>query len=144
MAVRDFVGAKAALFCGDCVLTLQRDDIDGLAWAGHWDLPGGGREEGETPEDCVLREISEEVGLHLPVVRLVYRQELPSMVYPDRMSWLFGGWLDRNDIAAIRLGDEGQGWAMMPLGAFMSHDSAIPEMQRRAGLVWEVLGRPVP
>lgn len=77
MTVSGFVGAKAALFYGDCVLTLQRDDIAGLAWAGHWDLPVGGREEGETPEACVLREIAEEVSLSLPAGRLVYRREMP-------------------------------------------------------------------
>lgn len=141
MTVRNFVGAKAALFCGDRVLTLQRDDIAGLAWAGYWDLPGGGREEGETPEACVLREIAEEVSLNLPAGRLVFRREMPSMVYPERMSWLFGGLLDQHEISAIRLGDEGQDWAMMPVAAFMAHENAIPEMQRRAGLVWEILGR---
>lgn len=66
------------------------------------------------------------------------------MVYPERMSWLFGGWLEQHEIAAIRLGDEGQGWKMMPVAAFMSHVRAIPEMQRRVGLVWEVLGSRAP
>lgn len=28
-----------------------------------WDLPGGRLEEGETPEQCVVREIAEELGV---------------------------------------------------------------------------------
>lgn len=33
--------------------------------AGQWALPGGRQDEGETPEQTALRELSEEVGLHL-------------------------------------------------------------------------------
>ena len=31
--------------------------------SGWWLLPGGGMEEGETPEECVIREVLEETGL---------------------------------------------------------------------------------
>ena len=43
----EFIGAKAAFFHGSRLLTLQRDDLPGLPWAGQWDLPGGGRDEGQ-------------------------------------------------------------------------------------------------
>ncbi len=136
----DFVGAKAVLLCADHVLVYLRDDFAGLPWAAMWDLPGGGREGSESAEACVLREIAEEFGLALPQGRLVFRQELPSMTDPARMSWLFGGWLDEADIAAVRFGDEGQRWEMMPVGTFMAHQAAIPEMQRRVGMVWAAMG----
>lgn len=136
----DFIGAKAAFFCEGRVLTCLRDDFAGLPWAGFWDLPGGGREGAESPEDCLLRELHEEFGLCLPPERLVFRRVMPSMTDPLRASVLFGGRLEPVEIAAIRFGDEGQRWEMMEVSAFLAHEAAIPEMQRRAGLVWEILG----
>ena len=136
----DFVGAKAALFCDGRLLTCLRDNHPGLPWANHWDLPGGGREGAERPEDCLLRELGEEFGLRLPPSRLVWRRVFPSMLDGARLSVFFGGWVTVEEVAAITFGDEGQGWDLMPVTDFLSHRSAVPEMQRRAGIVWAELG----
>lgn len=130
----DFVGAKVALVCDAAILTCLRDDHDGLPWRNHWDLPGGGREGGESPEACLLRELHEEFGLHLPPDRLIWRRVWPSMLDPTRPSVFFAGRITPAEIAAIRFGDEGQGWQMMPVAAFVAHPQAVPEMQRRAGI----------
>lgn len=136
----DFTGCKAAFFCGADILTYQRDDKPGLGWAGLWDLPGGGREGNETPEACLLRELDEEFGLTLPPGRLIWRRVFPSMMDGARLSVFFGGALTPAEVAGVRFGDEGQGWQMMPVAAFLSHRGAVPEMQRRAGIVWQELG----
>lgn len=136
----DFAGAKAALFCGDRVLCYLRDERPGLAWAGCWDLPGGGREGRESAEDCVLREIAEEFGLVLAQERLVFRREVVATVDPARKAWLFGGRLDGAEVAAIRFGDEGQRWEMMPVADFVAHGGAIPAMRERVAMVWAALG----
>jgi 8-oxo-dGTP diphosphatase len=136
----DFVGAKAALFCEGRVLTCLRDDHPTLPWAGHWDLPGGGREGAESPEDCLLRELGEEFGLHLAQSRLIWRRVFPSIFDATRLSVFFGGWVTAQEIAAIRFGDEGQGWDLMPVADFLGHKAAVPEMQRRAGIVWAEIG----
>jgi 8-oxo-dGTP diphosphatase len=135
----DFTGAKAALFCDASVLVCLRDDRPGLPWPGLWDLPGGGREAAEGPEDCLLRELHEEFGLHLSPDRLVWRREFPSMQDAARVSVFFAGWLFRDDLASIRFGDEGQGWELMPVGAFLGHGRAVPELQRRTGIAWREL-----
>jgi 8-oxo-dGTP diphosphatase len=132
----DFVGAKAAFFCEGAVLAYLRDDHPGLNWAGHWDLPGGGREGDEGPEDCLLRELEEEFGLRLPQARLTWSRVYPSIMDARRASYFFAGRLTREEIAAIRFGDEGQSWAMMPVAEFLGHGKAVPELQRRVGIVW--------
>ena len=133
----EFVGAKAAFFCGEKVLTYLRDDLPGLGWAGFWDLPGGGREAEESPEDCLLRELEEEFGLRLPADRLIWRRVFPSMMDPTKNSVFFAGTLHPDEITAIRFGSEGQYWEMMPVAVFVSHPKAVPELQRRARIVWE-------
>ena len=136
----DFVGAKVALVCRGSILTYLRDDHDGLPWRNLWDLPGGGREAGETPEACLLREVHEEFGLILPVERLIWRRVWPSMTDPARASVFFAGRITEGEIAAIRFGDEGQRWEMMAVAAFLAHRQAVPEMQRRAGIAVGALG----
>lgn len=123
-----FAGAKLFLRHGDRLLTLLRDDFDWLPFPGHWDLPGGGREGRELPRDCALRELAEEFGLILPPDRLLGRA-FPSHSAPGLVSWLFSGRLTVSEIAAIRFGDEGQGWRMMPVADYLAHPRAVPHFR---------------
>ena len=135
-----FVGTKAAFVCGDHLLTYLRDDHAGLPWAGWWDLPGGGREGAESAEDCLLREMQEEFGLRLGPERLLWRRVFPSFTVTGAESVFFAGRITQAEIAAIAFGDEGQRWEMMPVAAFLAHERAVPELQRRAGIALAALG----
>ena len=53
--------ASAVLFRGESVLLVERD---GPPDAGHWSLPGGVIESGETAEEAARREAHEETGLY--------------------------------------------------------------------------------
>jgi ADP-ribose pyrophosphatase YjhB (NUDIX family) len=61
---RPFVGVGAVLVDGPRVLLIKRR-FEPLA--GHWSLPGGAVEVGETLEACVARELLEETGLEVDV-----------------------------------------------------------------------------
>jgi len=55
----------AVLFHRGAVLIAQRPAGDALA--GKWEFPGGKVEDGETPEQCLVREIAEEFGIGIAV-----------------------------------------------------------------------------
>ena len=118
-----FSGAKLALFLGDDLLVIRRDDRADIPYPGHWDLPGGGREDGETPEVCVLRETREEVGLTLQAPDLIW-----SSSYRRRRGivWFFAAHLPEQARNGIRFGNEGQGWRMMAPGEYCRHPLAVP------------------
>lgn len=122
-AGEDFAGAKLAVFLGQNLLVIQRDDRPDIPYPGHWDLPGGGREAGETPVTCALRETREEVGLVLPPELLIW-----SRVYqrPHGRVWFFAAHLPAAAAGDIRFGDEGQGWALMAPEAYCAHPLAVP------------------
>ena len=51
---------------GEAAIVLTRRSSKLRSHKGQWALPGGRLDEGETPIDAVLREMHEEIGLHLP------------------------------------------------------------------------------
>jgi 8-oxo-dGTP diphosphatase len=55
----------AILVRGGRVLAALRPE--GKHLAGHWELPGGKIEPGESPEECLVREIAEELGIRVRV-----------------------------------------------------------------------------
>jgi 8-oxo-dGTP diphosphatase len=57
--------AAAILFNGPAVLIARRPPGDALA--GKWEFPGGKVENGETPEQCLVREMEEEFGIGVEV-----------------------------------------------------------------------------
>ncbi len=56
-----FVAACALIDADGRVLLAQRPE--GKSMAGLWEFPGGKVEQGERPEDTVLRELREELGI---------------------------------------------------------------------------------
>lgn len=126
-----FVGAKIALCHAGLILTYLRDDKAGLPWANTWDLPGGGREGDESPEECLFREVREEFGLRLTTAHLHWRQVFPAMLLPDRVALFYAGRLTAAEVQGITFGDEGQAWRLMPVAEWLAHQQAVPDMQHR-------------
>jgi 8-oxo-dGTP diphosphatase len=137
-----FVGAKLVLLIGDRLLTLLRDDIPGIVYPGWWDMPGGGREGGESAEACVLRETREEFGLVLGEGDLAWRAVFDSPTTGGEAVW-FAARLPAAAAHDIVFGDEGQGWRLMDPAAWLEHPRAIPHFKSRvrAGLAALETGR---
>jgi 8-oxo-dGTP diphosphatase len=83
------------------ILLLLRDDKPDIPYPNMWDIPGGHVDDGETPEQCIVREMKEEMDLDLEEFQL-----LSVMEFIDRVEYTF--WKKLNlDIQNINL-HEGQ------------------------------------
>jgi 8-oxo-dGTP diphosphatase len=126
-----FSGAKIAVVCEDRLLTYLRDDTPDIPWSGMWDLPGGGREGHETPEQCALRETFEEFGLHLDPAWIIWRQLYPGQGTLGLDTWFFVAQVPPGTFDAVVFGDEGQYWESRTVAQYLAMDNAIPHLQQR-------------
>ncbi|MCD7892565.1 MAG: NUDIX hydrolase [Erysipelotrichaceae bacterium] len=69
--VRFHITVKGIVIYKGKVLALKRvrPSSDGL---GYWEMPGGGLEYGETPHEALVRELKEETGLDIEIIKPVY------------------------------------------------------------------------
>ncbi|MEM1375584.1 MAG: NUDIX hydrolase [Pseudomonadota bacterium] len=124
-----FIGAKVALFIGERLLVILRDEDRAIPWPGHWDLPGGGREAGETPEEVAIRETFEEVGLRL--LRGDLRGKRDYETSSGHRTYFFGCHLAEGAEAGIVFGDEGQRWGLWSVATYLDHPKAVPQFKTR-------------
>jgi 8-oxo-dGTP diphosphatase len=83
------------------VLLFLRDNRPDIPYPDTWDVPGGHAEDNETPEQCIVREMQEEMGVELKDFKL-----FSAIEFDDRIEYTF--WKHENiDIDSIRL-TEGQ------------------------------------
>ncbi len=125
-----FSGAKLALFVGQKIVVILRDDFPDIPYPGHWDLPGGGREGQETPEDCALRETEEEINLRLSVGDLIWSRQYQR---PRGWVWFFVAHMPADLASSIRLGSEGQRWTLMDPQDYCAHPLAVPHFAVQLG-----------
>ena len=83
------------------ILLFLRDDLPTIPYPNTWDVPGGHVEEAETPAQCIVREMKEEMGLDLEGFELFSVKE-----FSDRIEHTFWKSADL-DIGEISL-QEGQ------------------------------------
>ena len=129
--MKPFTGAKAVLICDDQIIAIQRDEKPGLRFAGMWDLPGGGREENETPIETVQREVYEELGMRLHNEDFTYQKEYPAMVETDAIAYFLAVTITNEQIESIIFGDEGQGWKLTTIEDFINDDNIVPFLRGR-------------
>lgn len=129
--MNDFIGVKIALLKDDEVLVILRDDKPGLRNANLWDCPGGGREDNETPFECVAREVDEELRIKLNPDSIIWEKTYPAMHDSSLTAYFMVAKINDSDIKSIVFGDEGQGWKMMSIDDFMSDPTVIEPLKGR-------------
>ena len=78
------------------VLLLLRDNKPDIPFPNMWDLPGGHVENGETPEQCIIREMREELEIDIGEFFLFSIEE-----FPERIEYTFWIKVD-SDLSKIK------------------------------------------
>ena len=66
------------------VLLFLRDNTPNIPYPNMWDVPGGHIEDNETPEQCIVREMKEEMGMDLSGFQTFSIKE-----FDDRIEYAF-------------------------------------------------------
>ncbi len=119
-------GAKVALFLGDRIVSILRDDFPHIHYPNLWDLPGGGREGDETTFQTVARELEEELGLILPPEAVLWESAFPSSTDPTKWNAFFVAQMPVTAVDDIVFGDEGQRWTLYDMDAFVGLPNRVP------------------
>ncbi|SFK56460.1 NUDIX hydrolase [Shimia haliotis] len=127
----DFDGAKVAILKGARLVTILRDDTPDIPFPNMWDLPGGGRESGESAELCVLRELREELALRLEPDQLTWKKRYAEGRQGEHVTWFFVAEMPDLDEGGLRLGSEGQAWRMIDTERFLRMENAVPHLKAR-------------
>ena len=75
---------------GEFLLYL-RDNKPGIPFPGYWDLIGGHVEEGETPEEALVREVREELGIELKEYSFYKKYECLTGDAYENIKYIFTG-----------------------------------------------------
>lgn len=71
---------QGAIIQNDQILLIRHREHE--TGRSYWILPGGGREPGETEEECILREMKEETGLDVKIMSIIMDEAShPDAVY---------------------------------------------------------------
>lgn len=92
--------AAGALFCDATGRVFMVEP----SYKDYWEIPGGYVETGESPLQACVREIREELGISVPIGRLLAVDWAPSTNEGDKVLYIFdGGELDQDRLARITL-----------------------------------------
>ncbi|HUX56515.1 MAG TPA: NUDIX domain-containing protein [Bacteroidales bacterium] len=73
------------------ILLYLRDNKPGIPFPEHWDLIGGHLEEGETPEEALVREVKEELDIDLKEYKFFNKYECLTGDAYENIKYIYTG-----------------------------------------------------
>ncbi|MCK5081101.1 MAG: NUDIX domain-containing protein [Candidatus Moranbacteria bacterium] len=119
-----FVAIKAFIVKDGKVLILREDEgSDTGTNPGKYDFPGGKLELGETPEECLIREVREETGLEVEIGKPFYVDQWQPVVQGEQ--WQIVGiyyecWLKGGD--EVKFSHEHDSFKWIDIGDYENHN----------------------
>lgn len=126
-------GAKGLVYFGDKILVYRRDSNPDM-YPLYLDLPGGGKEEGETPFQTFQREVREEFGLKIEESDIVYVHRFPSMIKQGEFGYFPVVKFADERKNEIVFGQEGLEYYLMTVEDFLKAPDVLPGLQERTRL----------
>jgi uncharacterized protein len=113
------------------VLLLRRSDQE-KNWSGHWALPGGGVEDGETPEEGAAREAREEIGVDVDPASL---RKLHKTVSPTGVAFhTFAKPVDYEFVPKLNAEHTGHKWASLGMLPRPMHPAVESMLRSKIGV----------
>lgn len=126
----DFHGVKIAILVKDKIFMHLRDNKPGLFNANMWDFIGGGREGSESPEECAIREIKEELNIDISPESFVWEKIYPAQKDPNQKAVFMVAEISEDCLNKIVL-NEGQKWDLFNNETFFAKDDVIEALKTR-------------
>lgn len=120
----NFIGAKGLVFIGDKILIYRRDTNTNL-FPLYIDLPGGGREENESPFDTFKREVKEEFGIEINPGDVEYAKQYMSSVDLEKETYFIVVRPTNTKESDIVFGDEGLEFMLITPDEYLKLEDAI-------------------
>jgi 8-oxo-dGTP diphosphatase len=127
---RNFHGVKGLVFIGDKILTYRRD-TNTKSFPLYIDLPGGGKEENESPFDTFKRETKEEFGIEINSIDVKYAKQYMSVMDPTKESYFIVVNPLNIEESDIVFGDEGFEPMLITLDEYLKLNDAIKRHQEK-------------
>lgn len=105
-------GASAIICWDKKILLFLRDNKPTIPYPDYWQLPGGGIEKGETPDEAVRRELEEEVSYVPKSLNYLGQVKRPG----NKRSYLYYSFVGKIEAGKFKIGQmEGQAIAFFSL-----------------------------
>ena len=135
---RNFHGVKGMVYLGDKILVYRRDgNTDSFPF--HIDLPGGGKEDAESPFDTFKRELKEEFGINISKEDINYSKQYMSIMDPNKESYFVVTRPLNLKISEIVFGNEGLGFLLIPPDEYVNLNDGIKRQQDKVAEYLETL-----
>lgn len=127
---RDFHGVKGIVFINEKMLVYRRDTKTDY-FPLFIDLPGGERENDESPFETFKREVKEEFGLEINEGDIVYAKKYMSVIEDSKESYFIVVKPVNIKESDIIFGDEGLEFFLMEPKEYLNLDDALKRHQAK-------------